>query len=217
MCNISCLSTQLDLLLTLRELPISMNDLQPLINQKIRMCTQLNNCRAFVSVLEYLLAIGNYLNENTRKGKAKGFCLSSLTKLTQLRGKDRKFTLLHALVEQIVLHEPSLATFTQELAEFETVTGVLKNEMQKVIQYKKTYKKINAGVHHPNFSKDLKASMDKYNMDLSALTKTCEEMKRLYSVILVKFGEPADQDSQALFGLIFNFVHEFKEVHAESL
>ncbi|XP_034392373.1 formin-like protein 12 isoform X2 [Cyclopterus lumpus] len=228
MCNIPCLSTQLDLLLTLRELPISMTDLQPLINQKIRMCTQLNNCRSFVSVLEYLLAIGNYLNENARKGKAKGFCLSSLTKLTQLRGKDRKFTLLDALVEQIMLHEPSLATFTQELAEFETVPGasikgltaevdVLKNELQKVIQYKKMYKKTNAGVHHPNFSKDLKASIEKYNMDLSALTKTCEEMKRLYSVILVKFGEPADQDSQELFGSICHFVHEFKGVHAEIL
>ncbi|KAM9351041.1 uncharacterized protein ABDE67_008339 [Symphorus nematophorus] len=123
MCNIPYLSTQLDLLLTLRELPIGMNDLQPLINQKIRMCTQLNNCRSFVSVLEYLLAIGNYLNENARKEKAKGFRLSSLTKLSQLRGRDRKFTLLHALVEQIMLHEPCLATFTQELAEFETVPG----------------------------------------------------------------------------------------------
>lgn len=43
--------------------------------------------------------------------------------LSQLRGRDRNFTLLHALVEQILLHEPHLATFTQELAEFETVPG----------------------------------------------------------------------------------------------
>ncbi|XP_044067459.1 formin-like protein 13 [Siniperca chuatsi] len=226
MCNIPCLSTQLDLLLTLRELPISMNDLQPLINQTIRMCMQLNNCRSFVSVLEYLLAIGNYLNENTKKEKAKGFRLSSLTKLSQLRGKDKKFTLLHALVEQIMLHEPCLATFTQELAEFETVLGasikgltaevdVLKNELQKVIQYRKTSKKRNAGVHDTNFSKDLKMAIEKYNTDLSALTKTCEEMKKLYSVILVKYGEPADQDSQELFGLICQFVHDFKRAHAE--
>lgn len=52
-----------------------------LINQKIRMCTQLYNSRSFVSVLEYLLAIGNYLNENAGKEKAKGFRLSSLTKV----------------------------------------------------------------------------------------------------------------------------------------
>ncbi|XP_032377105.1 formin-like protein 13 [Etheostoma spectabile] len=225
MCNIPCLNAQLDLLLILRELPISMNDLQPLINQKIRMCTQLNNSRSFVSVLEYLLAIGNYLNENARKEKAKGFRLSSLTKLSQLRGRDRKFTLAHALVEQIMLHEPCLATFTQELAEFETVPGasikgltaevdVLKNELQKVIQYRKTSRKRNAGVH-PNFSKDLKMAIEKYNADLSALTKTCEEMKKLYSVILVKFGEMADQDSQELFGLICQFIHDFKRAHAE--
>ncbi|XP_026188297.1 formin-like protein 3 isoform X2 [Mastacembelus armatus] len=225
MCNIPYLSTQLDLLLTLRELPITMNDLQPLINQKISMCNQLNNCRSFLSVLEYLLTIGNYLNTNAGKEKAKGFRLSSLTKLSQLRGGDKTFTLLHALVEQIMLHEPCLATFTQELAEFETVPGasikgltaevdVLKNELQKVIQFRKTYRKRNTGAQHPNFSKDLKMAIEKYNTDLSALTKTCDEMKKLYSVILVKFGEPADQDSQEFFGLICQFVHDFKKAHA---
>ncbi|KAM9855766.1 uncharacterized protein ACBR49_001938 isoform 2-T2 [Aulostomus maculatus] len=225
MCNIPCLSTQLDLLLTLRELPISMNDLKPLINQKIRMCTQLHNCGSLVSVLEYLLAIGNYLNENAGKEKAKGFRLSSLAKLSQLRGGDRKFTLLHALVEQIMLHEPRLAAFTHELAEFETVPGasikgltaeidVLKNELQKVIQYGKTSKKRLAG-SQANFSRDLKAAIEQYNTDLQALTKTCEEMKKLYSVILVKFGEPADQDSRELFGMICQFIHEFRMAHAD--
>ncbi|XP_026223482.1 formin-like protein 13 isoform X2 [Anabas testudineus] len=228
LCNIPNVSTQLNMLLTLRELPISMNDLQPLINQKIRMCTQLCNCRSFVVVLEYLLAIGNYLNENAGKEKAKGFRLSSLTKLSQLRGRDKKFTLLNALVEQIMLHEPCLATFTQELAEFETVPGasikgltaevdVLKNELQKVIQYRKTCKKRNAGVHPPNFLKDLKMTIEKYKTDLSALMKTCEEMKNLYSVTLVKFGEPAEQDSQEFFGVISQFVHDFKRAHAEIL
>lgn len=52
-----------------------------LIGQKIRMCTQLYNCRSFMSVLEYLLAIGNYLNENAGKEKAKGFRLTSLAKV----------------------------------------------------------------------------------------------------------------------------------------
>ncbi|XP_019960825.2 uncharacterized protein [Paralichthys olivaceus] len=227
MCNIPYLSKQLDLLLTLRELPISMSDLQPLINQKIRMCMQLCHSRSFVSVLEYVLAIGNYLNENAGKEKAKGFRLASLTKLSQLRGRDKTFTLLHALVEQIMLHEPGLATFTQDLAEFETVPGasikgltaevdVLKNELQKLIQYRKTSKKTNAGAHQPNFAKDLKTAIETYDSALAALTKTCEEMKELYSVILVKFGEPPDKDSQELFGLICQFIHDFKRAHSET-
>ncbi|KAK2851872.1 hypothetical protein Q5P01_008148 [Channa striata] len=212
MCSIPILSTQLNLLLTLRELPVSMNDLQPLYN-----------CRSFVSVLKYLLAIGNYLNENAGKEKAKGFRLSSLTKLAQLRGRDRKFTLLNALVEQIMLHEPCLATFTQELAEFETVPGasikgltaevdVLKNELQKVIQYRKNIKKRNTGAHPPNFAKELKMAIEKYNTDLSGLTKTCEEMKKLYSVTLLP-----DQDSQELFGIISQFVQDFRRAHADIL
>ncbi|XP_041700986.1 protein diaphanous homolog 1-like [Coregonus clupeaformis] len=226
MCNIPYLNTRLDLLLTLRELPISMEDLQPLINQKIRMCTQLYSSRSFFSVLEYLLAVGNYLNENAGKGKAKGFRLSSLSKLSQLRGTDRKFTLLHALVEQIMLHEPGLATFPQELTEFETVPGasikgitaeldVLKNELQKAIQYKKTYKRRNQGNQHPKFSKDLKMAIEKYNTDFSLLTKRSDEMKKLYTEILVKFGEPMDQDSQELFGLVCQFVNDFNRTHAE--
>lgn len=52
-----------------------------LIIQKIRMCQQLWACEPFVSVLEYLLAVGNYLNQNAGKDRAKGFRLSSLTKV----------------------------------------------------------------------------------------------------------------------------------------
>ncbi|XP_061542014.1 uncharacterized protein LOC133407785 [Phycodurus eques] len=226
MCDIPYLSTQLELLLTLRELPISMRDLQPLIGQKIAMCTQLHTCKSFVSVLEYTLAIGNYLNENAGKEKAKGFRLSSLAKLSQLRGRERTFSLLHALVEQIMLHEPFLANFTNELAEFEAVPGasvkgltaevdVLKNELQKVIQYGKASKKRHVGGHHAHFSKDLKAAVEKYNADLLALIKSCEEMKKLYSGILVKFGEMADQDSQELFGFICQFIHDFKRARAD--
>nr|XP_015220046.1 PREDICTED: formin-like protein 13 isoform X1 [Lepisosteus oculatus] len=226
MCKIPFLNNRLDVLLTIRELPISMEDLQPLIDQKIKMCSQLLNCKSFVSVLEYLLAVGNYLNENAGKEKAKGYRLSSLTKLSQLRGKHRKFTLLHALVEQIMLHDPVVAPFFQELTEFEAVPGasikgltaevdVLKNELQKIIQYKKAYKPKNQGNQHPKFCEDLKIVIRKYKADLSHLTKKCDEMKKLYSDILVKFGEPGDQDSQELFGWLCTFISDFKRIYME--
>ncbi|KAK7905111.1 hypothetical protein WMY93_017718 [Mugilogobius chulae] len=205
-----------------------MNDLQPVIQQKIRMCQQLYNSKSFVSVLEYLLAMGNYLNENAGKEKVKGIRLSTLSKMSQLRGKDRDFTLLHALVEQILFHQPALVAFTEELAEFETDPGasikgltaevdVLKNELQKVVQYRKASKKRKLGDTHPNFIKDLKAVIEKHQLDLSTLTKTCEEMKKLYSAILVKFGEASDQDSQELFGVITQFIHDFKRAQAETI
>ncbi|KAL2103840.1 hypothetical protein ACEWY4_000708 [Coilia grayii] len=192
----------------------------------IRVCQKLFNSQSFVCVLEYLLAVGNYLNEHAGKEKTKGFRLSSLTKLSQLRGADRHITLLHALVEQIMLHEPGLATFPSQLAEFDTVPGasikgltaeidVVKNELQKVLQYRKTYRKKNPISQHPKFSKDLKAAIERYNTDLQRLTQKSEEMRKIYTDILVKFGEAADQDSQELFGWVCQFIAEFKKVHTE--
>ncbi|XP_026054855.1 uncharacterized protein LOC113040870 [Carassius auratus] len=121
----------------------------------------------------------------------------SFSKLSQLRGNNRKFTLLHALVEQIMLREPRLATFFLELAEFETVPGasvkgltaevdVVKNEFQKIVQYRKTYSKSKNKVNqHPKFFKDLKAAIEKHEADLRQLMKRCEEMRKLYTDILV--------------------------------
>lgn len=53
-----------------------------LINQKIQASKQLQSSQKFVAVLEYILAIGNHLNEKAGKEKAKGFRLSSLTKVS---------------------------------------------------------------------------------------------------------------------------------------
>ncbi|XP_043383160.1 formin-I-like isoform X2 [Chelonia mydas] len=228
MCKIPHLGQRLDLLLTIRELPGCMGDLEPLINQKIRACKELQASQKFVAVLEYILAIGNYLNEKAGREMAKGFRLSSLTKLSLLRGKEKKITLLHALVEQIFLHEPDLAKFSQELTEFEAVPGasikglraevdVLKKELENVIQYRKFIKSktIKATTQESQFYKELKGLIQKYEGHLSQLSKRCDEMKKLYSDTLIKFGESPDQDSQELFGWISAFIREFRKVSAD--
>ncbi|XP_019403707.1 PREDICTED: formin-F-like [Crocodylus porosus] len=227
MCRIPHLGQRLDLLLTIRELPVCMGDLDPLISQKIRACKQLQVSQSFVAVLEYILAIGNYLNEKAGREKAKGFRLSSLTKLSLLRGKERTITLLHALVEQIFLHEPDLAKFPQELTEFEAVPGasikglsaevdVLKKELENVIQCRRLIKPktIKATTCDSQFCKELKDLIQKYEGNLSQLSKKCDEMKKLYSDTLVKFAEPQEQDSQELFGWISFFIGEFKKASA---
>ncbi|XP_061231354.1 delphilin-like isoform X3 [Neopsephotus bourkii] len=199
-----------------------------LITQKIQASKQLLSSQKFVAVLEYILAIGNHLNEKAGKEKTKGFRLSSLTKLPLLRGKEKTFTLLHALVEQIFLHEPDLAKFSEELTEFEAVPNasmkglsaevdVLKKELEDVIQCRRLIKPktIKVTSQESQFCKDLKDLIQKYEGDLSQLSKRCDEMKKLYSNVLVKFGEPQDLDSQELFGWISSFISEFRKACAE--
>lgn len=43
--------------------------------------SELKKCEAFVTILQYVLAIGNYLNAGTRQGGAYGFKLSVLPKV----------------------------------------------------------------------------------------------------------------------------------------
>ena len=44
-------------------------------------CRELDTCVTFVEVLQYVLAIGNYLNADSRQGGAYGFKLSVLPKV----------------------------------------------------------------------------------------------------------------------------------------
>jgi len=44
-------------------------------------CHELDTCEAFVEVLQYILAIGNYLNAGSKQGGAYGFRLTVLPKV----------------------------------------------------------------------------------------------------------------------------------------
>uniref|UniRef100_A0A8C5QUL5 Uncharacterized protein n=1 Tax=Leptobrachium leishanense TaxID=445787 RepID=A0A8C5QUL5_9ANUR len=225
MCKIPDMSRRLDTLLAIRELPSYMQDLHRLLVQQLKACDQLLKSQAFPAVLRYVLAIGNCLNENAGKDKAKGFRLVSLTKMSQLVSKEKKFTLLHALVEQILLQEPDLAKFSQELTEFEAVPGasvkglnaeveVLSKELEKIDQYRKAFKSKNSkgSASEIKFLKDLKVIYENYKAEYVKLSKESTEMKKIYSDILQTFAEAEDQDSRELFGWISTFIKEFQNV-----
>ena len=82
-----------------------------LIDQKIRMCQQLIGSQTFVCVLEYLLAVGNYLNEHAGKDKAKGFRLSSLTKVSFFLSLFLSLSLTHTIAHSLSLPSLSLSCF----------------------------------------------------------------------------------------------------------
>ncbi|XP_077316670.1 formin-F-like [Lithobates pipiens] len=228
MCKIPDLCPRLDTLLTIRELPGIMKYLQPLLLQKVKACSQLLSSQAFPVVLAYVLALGNFLNENAGKEKARGFRLSSLTKMAHLASKEKRFTLMHALVEQILLQEPDLAKFFQELTEFEAVPGasvkglnaevdVLSKQLETVYHYRKSFKaKHNkASASEERFLKDLKDIVENYKIQQAELVKKASEMKKLYAEVLQKFGEAEDQDSQELFGWIGTFIKEFQSAYTD--
>lgn len=77
----------------------------------------------FRSVLEIVLAFGNYLNSN-RRGPAYGFKLQSLDTLLDTKSTDKRMCLLHYIVMTIRQKFPDLMDFDTELMYIERAAQV---------------------------------------------------------------------------------------------
>nr|CCA16325.1 forminhomology 2 domaincontaining protein putative [Albugo laibachii Nc14] len=64
-------------------------------------CIELLGSRDLKSTLFLILQVGNKMNEGTSRGEAKGFSLSDLPKLSQLKTADKKETLLHFIAKYL--------------------------------------------------------------------------------------------------------------------
>ena len=84
----------------------------------------LQNSKNFKFVLCAILLIGNYMNGGTKKGKAYGFKISSLTQLTRSRSVDNKQTLLEYLYEFLESQCKDSIGFVDDLAELENACEV---------------------------------------------------------------------------------------------
>lgn len=72
-------------------------------------CKELKNSRMFMKILEAVLRTGNRMNVGTDRGDAQAFKLDTLLKLVDIKGTDKKTTLLHFVVLEIVRTEGSHA------------------------------------------------------------------------------------------------------------
>ncbi|XP_060208684.1 formin-like protein 2 [Lycium barbarum] len=70
-------------------------------------CEELRNSRMFLKLLEAVLKTGNRMNDGTNRGDAHAFKLDTLLKLVDIKGADRKTTLLHFVVQEIIRAEGS--------------------------------------------------------------------------------------------------------------
>lgn len=78
----------------------------------------MKNSKKLRSVLEIILAFGNYLN-SSRRGPAYGFKLQSLESLLDIKSTDKRMCLLHYIVATIRHNFPELVTFESELLHIE--------------------------------------------------------------------------------------------------
>lgn len=224
LCEIPCLSIRIDVCLTLWDFPWQYEGTCQLVDQVHAACDELQNSQMLVLVLEYLLAIGNYMNRNwSDKNVTTGFQLSSLDKVLDMRGRDSGFTMTHFLVEQLRTSDPGLLQWTetvQMVKKCENVSvkavaaesEVLKGDLTKVKKHLKTLraKMTHASRQDNKFQQDAQNLTVEYEMKLEKLDRRCGELHNKYRKLLTKFGEPLYQRSDNLFSMIAVFSDKFK-------
>ena len=78
-------------------------------------CDQLKSSRSLVKILEMVLAVGNHLNGGSFRGAARGFKLDALLKLMDVKGRNKKTTLLHFVVSELLKTDPQVRNFSLSL------------------------------------------------------------------------------------------------------
>lgn len=103
-------------MLTMRSSDQIRAELKSVIGNVLKACIEVRKSEKFHGVLASVLAIGNFLNEGTAKGEARGFKVEALLKLSETRTSDRKLSLLHYLVDMMEEKAPNLLDFPDDLS-----------------------------------------------------------------------------------------------------
>ncbi|XP_071958926.1 uncharacterized protein [Antedon mediterranea] len=223
MCEIPNIRIRLDLLSTVNEFPVQYEDLAPTIENVIEACKELYSNQRFIAVLEYILATGNFVNSTTGKGQALGFRLSALTKLTECRSKDKNYTLLKFIVEQMYQQEPDLLNIMDDLQPVTKVADASIKALQAEAEImKKDLCKIRknssillndegASEEDANFCAQIDLFVEHYDVKMKTLSSKSEEMGTAYTLVLTRFGEPLSTDSEELFSGVNSFIKDFQK------
>jgi len=161
--------------------------------------------------LEYILAVGNYINNPNRK--AMGFKFSSLMKLVDVKAKAQSgVTLLHTIAQMIEENEPELLLFVDEMDAIKNAESGINVAQAAVLYMKKSASDLDKEVtalKNPEDAK-MKKFFEDTLIDCKALTEKHDEKVNEYQEIVLYFGESSSNDIAGFFVNWNKFITSFR-------
>lgn len=194
--------------------------ISPQIHSIISASNSVKHSKKLRSVLEIVLAFGNYLN-SSKRGPAYGFKLQSLDSLLDTKSTDKRMCLLHYIVGTIRQKFPELLNFDSELHYVEKAAFVsLENIATDVQELEKgmdaVRKEADArgkGAQSLVIKDFLQNSEDK----LKKLKIEAKAAQDAFRECVEFFAEsPRTTDANAFFSLLVRFVKAFKAADQEN-
>ncbi|KAJ3654739.1 hypothetical protein Zmor_013908 [Zophobas morio] len=178
------------------------------------------NSKKLRSVLEIILAFGNYLN-SSKRGPAYGFKLQSLDTLLDTKSTDKRTCLLHYIVSTIRQKFPELLSFDSDLHYIEKAAVVsLENittdvhELEKGMEAVRKEAEIRGKGAHSIVVRDFLANAEE---KLRRLRNDAKAAQEAFRECVEYFAEsPRTTDANSFFSLLVRFVKAFKHADQEN-
>ncbi|XP_045669266.1 delphilin isoform X1 [Ursus americanus] len=180
---------------------------------------ELRNSRKLAKILEFVLAMGNYLNDGQPKtNKTTGFKINFLTELNSTKTVDGKSTFLHILAKSLSQHFPELLGFAQDLPTVPLAAKVNQRALTSdLADLHGTISEIQAACQSMSPS-----SEDKFAVVMTTFLETAQPVLRALDGLqreameelgraLAFFGEDSKATtSEAFFGIFAEFMSKFE-------
>ncbi|XP_021042585.1 delphilin isoform X2 [Mus pahari] len=180
---------------------------------------ELKNSRKLAKILEFVLAMGNYLNDvQPKTNKTTGFKISFLTELNSTKTVDGKSTFLHILAKSLSQHFPELLGFAQDLPTVplaakvnqRALTGDLADLHDTVSEIQVACQSM-APSHEDRFAVVMASFLETAQPALRALDGLQREAMEELGKALAFFGEDSKATtSEAFFGIFSEFMSKFE-------
>ncbi|XP_037670310.1 delphilin isoform X1 [Choloepus didactylus] len=180
---------------------------------------ELRNSRRLAKILEFVLAMGNYLNDGQPEtNKTTGFKINFLTELNSTKTVDGKSTFLHILAKSLSQHFPELLDFAQDLPTVPLAAKVNQRALTSdLADLHGTISEIQAACQSMSPSSD-----DKFAVVMASFLETAQPALRVLDGLqreameelakaLAFFGEDSKATtSEAFFGIFAEFMSKFE-------
>ncbi|XP_069784311.1 delphilin isoform X2 [Narcine bancroftii] len=186
---------------------------------------ELKSGKKLAKILEFVLAMGNYLNNGQPKSpKTTGFKINFLTELDTTKTVDGKSTFLHILAKSLGQHFPDLLDFAKEIPTVALAAKVNQRTITaEITDIHATRKEIQAACENLTVSEEdrFAAVMTAFLGDAQPLIVSLDSLQNRaieeFNKVSTFFGEDSKvTTTEAFFGIFAEFITKFERAYNET-
>ncbi|KAL4467047.1 hypothetical protein ABPG74_010644 [Tetrahymena malaccensis] len=198
-------------------------DLEPKVQKLRRGIFYIRDNKLIPEMLEYVLAFGNYLNGESARGGAWGFKFDSLIKISELKMKDNKTTLMMYVIDifekkynPLISQEDEEALNLCEQLPISQLNADL-NEIKKNFRFMQKAIQSQTDLPNDNIKSKLDGSVDAIEQRINSIDAEIKTIDETYKQVASLYGEKPTDPSEKFaekFGQLFR---KFKKEKADKL